>query len=359
MSLITRLLDLASAGSESPVRRLIVYYALLIGATVALLYLFPTLNLVFAGERLDDLTSTPRLLQDGLGADQFAAPVLELPPRLNLVLIATAVMLGSLLLMLPVSWVYMAVRRTTGYSQTIIHTMLILPIVVAGIVLVVRNSLALAFGLAGIMAGVQYRNRLQDARDAVFIFLAIGVGLAAGVQALTVAAILSLIFNFVVLTAWRTDYGRSPLSLAPSIEWGGTLGALAESNGTRLVPDRELVLALTPEKATALAERFARVRDLMAGPGKGKKPRYNALLKVTTESVAACQPRVEGILEQATRRWRLDEIVTAEGRPAELYYLVRLRKEPSADDVLSAIVGYARDCVLGAEYELAPESAKG
>ncbi|HYG66927.1 MAG TPA: hypothetical protein VD838_04685, partial [Anaeromyxobacteraceae bacterium] len=144
-----------------------------------------------------------------------------------------------------------------------------------------------------------------------------------------------------------------------NIEWGGTLGTLAESNGTRLVPDRELVLALTPEKATALAERFARVRDLMAGPGKGKKPRYNALLKITTENVAGCQPRVEGILEQATRRWRLDEIVTAEGRPAELYYLVRLRKEPSPDDVLSAIVGYARDCVLGAEYELAPDSAKG
>jgi hypothetical protein len=359
MSLITRLLDLASAGSESPVRRLIVYYVLLVGATVALLYLFPALNLVFAGERLDDLTSTPRLLQDGLTADQFAAPVLELPPRLHLVLVATAVMLGSLLLMLPVSWVYMAVRRTTGYSQTIIHTMLILPIVVAGIVLVVRNSLALAFGLAGIMAGVQYRNRLQDARDAVFIFLAIGVGLAAGVQALTVAGILSLVFNFVVLIAWRTDYGRSPLALTPNVEWGSALGTLAEANGAQLVPDRELLLALTPERATALAERFTRVRDLLAGPGKGKKPRYNALLRITTEDVATCKARVEGILEQATRRWRLDEIVTAEARPAELYYLVRLRKEPSADDLLSTILSYGRDCVLGAQYELAPDLAKG
>jgi hypothetical protein len=253
----------------------------------------------------------------------------------------------------------MSVRRTTGYSQSIVHTMLILPIVVAGIVLIVRNSLALAFSLAGIMAGVRFRTGLKDARDTVFIFLAIGVGLAAGVQALTVAALMSVIFNFLVLTVWRTDFGRSPLTLSPSVEWGSTLGTLAEQNGAQTVPDRELLLSLTPEKAAALADRFSRVRDLLgAGNGKGRKSRYNALLKVAASDLALGQQRVEEVLKAMTKRWKLDESAPgAEGKPGELWYLVRLRKN-TQDDVLGAILAHGKDSVLGAEFELGPELAK-
>ena len=43
------------------------------------------------------------------------------------------------------------------------------------------------------------------------------------------------------------------------------------------MPDRDLLLTLTPEKADALADRFNRVRNMLAGDsGKKGKPRYNA-----------------------------------------------------------------------------------
>jgi Domain of unknown function (DUF4956) len=367
MSFMSRMMDIATGGSGSPVRRLIVYYVFLTAVTMAVLWLVPATEVVFSGERLEEMTSTPRLLNDGLSKGAAAATGLpvtgaagRLPARLEMVVITLCVSLGALLLMLPVSWVFMSVRRTTGYSQSIVHTMLILPIVVAGIVLIVRNSLALAFSLAGIMAGVRFRTGLKDARDTVFIFLAIGVGLAAGVQALTVAALMSVIFNFLVLMVWRTDFGRSPLSLSPSIEWGSTLGSLAEQNGAAsTVPDRELLLSLTPEKAEALADRFARVRDLLTGTGgKGGKPRYNALLKVAASDLSLGQQRVEEVLKHMTKRWKLDESVPgAEGKPGELWYLVRLRKN-TQDDVLGAILAHGKDSVLGAEFELGPELAK-
>jgi hypothetical protein len=86
---------------------------------------------------------------------------------------------------------------------------IILPIVVAGIALVVKNSLALAFSLAGIVAAVRFRNTLKDPRDAVYIFLVIAIGLSAGVQALDVALAMSLAFNFVVLLVWKHNVGRS------------------------------------------------------------------------------------------------------------------------------------------------------
>jgi hypothetical protein len=158
---------------------------------------------------------------------------------------------------------------------------------------------------------------------------------------------------------WRTDFGRSPLTQSPSIEWGSTLGTLAEQNGASTVPDRELLLSLTPDKAQALADRFARVRDLLTGSGgKAGKPRYNALLKVAASDVALGQQRVEEVLKHMVKRWKLDESCPgADGKPTELWYLVRLRKN-TQDDVLGAILAHGKDSVLGAEFELGPELAK-
>ena len=47
-----------------------------------------------------------------------------------------------------------------------------------------------------------------------------------------------------------------------------------------------------------------------------------------------------------------------EGKPATLYYLVKLRKDPPQDDVLHAIMENSKDCVLGAEFEVAKELEK-
>lgn len=363
MSFFSKMMDVATGGSESPVRRLLVYYVFIVLIVIALLYVFPAANLLFSGERLGEVGG-PQILADGLSKTNGAAALInnmDLPPRLFMVITAFAVMLGSLVLMVPVSWVYMATRRTTGYSQSIVHTMLILPIVVAGIVLIVRDSVALAFSLAGIVAGVRFRANLKDNRDTVFMFLAIGVGLAAGVQALTVAAILSLVFNIAILMVWRTDFGRSPLDLAPKVEWSQPLGALVEDKaGTPPVPDRELLLSLTPEKADALADRFNRVRAMLAGERgkKSKKPRYNAVLSVSTNDVPAAKRCVEPILQQTTKRFRLDDTVESEGKPTKIFYLVRLRKEPSQDDVLHAIMSHGKESVLGAEFEVSQELSK-
>ena len=318
MPFFSKMMDLATGGSESPTRRLLVYYVFILAITIGLLYVFPAANLLFSGERLTDALG-PQVLTDGLHKGAAAIGIADassLPPRLYMVITAFAVMVGTLVLMLPVTWVYMATRRSTGYVQSIVHTMIILPIVVAGIVLIVRNSLALAFSLAGIVAGVRLRANQKDNPDTVLNLLAIGVGLAAGVQALTVAAILSIVFNFTILMVWRTDFGRSPLDLAQKVEWSAPLSALVDSkDGTPPVPDRDLLLTLTPEKADALADRFNRVRTLLAGQRgkKNSKPRYNAVLSVSAQDPTAAKRAVEPILQQTTKRFRLDDVMETEG----------------------------------------------
>ncbi len=116
-------------------------------------------------------------------------------------------MAGALLLMIPVSWVYMGTRLRDGYDGSVAQVILILPIAVAGIVVVVQNSIALAFSLAGIVAIIRFRTTLKDTADALFLFAAVGVGLSAGIGALLVAVVISLFFNYTNLMVWKLDYG--------------------------------------------------------------------------------------------------------------------------------------------------------
>jgi hypothetical protein len=259
------------------------------------------------------------------------------------------ILFGTLVLMLPVSWVYMSARNIPGHSQAVVQTLIILPLVVAGIVLIVRDSLALAFSLAGVVAAVRFRTNLKDARDVVYVFLAIAVGFAAGVQTLAVGAVLTVVFNFVLLFTWRYDYGRNILTPTASSRWSEPLNALAANSDLTGVPDRDLVLSLTPDKAEALADRFERVSDVLGS--KRKKPRYSAVLSIMSDHVAEAQQLVEKVLDEKARRWRLDEVVTHTGKPSEIYYLVKLKKPVTRDDLLTAIRGQAGDFIANADLE--------
>src|SRR6476659_2998443 len=116
--------------------------------------------------------------------------------------------IGALLAALPVSWVYMGVRDDEEYDQSLINTIIVLPMVVTGIVIIVQNSLALAFSLAGIAGAVRFRNSLKSSGDALFILLAVGIGLSAGIGAIELAAVISIFFNYCFVSLWISEYGE-------------------------------------------------------------------------------------------------------------------------------------------------------
>ena len=115
---------------------------------------------------------------------------------------------GAFLCSLPVSWVYMSVRSGDEYDQSLVHTILVLPMVVTGIVIIVQNSLALAFSLAGIAGAVRFRNSLKSWGDALFILLAVGVGLSAGIGAVELAAVMSIMLSYCFTLLWMSEYGE-------------------------------------------------------------------------------------------------------------------------------------------------------
>jgi hypothetical protein len=109
------------------------------------------------------------------------------------------ILLGLWCLMLPVSWVHKGIHQGSSHDHSLDETILILPGIVAAIVLIVQHSLALAFSLAGIVAGVRFRRALLDTFDALFILVGVGTGIAAGVEALEIAAVMTLFFTYATM----------------------------------------------------------------------------------------------------------------------------------------------------------------
>ena len=348
MPVLRQIIDVITMKSDRPMRRLVAYYAIL-GVVVAILaFFFPGDIARIAAKGLGDVPEGPTILTDALSLPSSSG-TFGLGSLLGVAITTVLILIGALVLMLPVTWVYMSARPSGGqHNQNVVQTLIILPLVVAGIVFLVQNSLALAFSLAGVVGAVRFRTTLRDARDLVYIFLAIVVGFAAGVQSLAVGAVVSIFFNFVLIITWRYDYGRNMLMPTAAAQWSRPLQALASPTGDHQVPDRDLLLSLTPEKANALADRFDRVREAM---GKKKKARYNSVLTVTTDDIPEAQKQVEEVLNRMTKRWDLDEVVTNVGKPCEIYYLLRLKKSIPRDVLLTAIHENADGIILSADLE--------
>jgi len=117
---------------------------------------------------------------------------------------------GAILAMLPVSWTYKAINYEAGFRKSFVRVLIVLPLCATTIVLLIQNSLALAFGLAALVAAVRFRVALDDAMDGIFIFAGICVGLAAGIGSLGIALVMSVFFCFANILMWAVDYGRNP-----------------------------------------------------------------------------------------------------------------------------------------------------
>jgi len=217
--------------------RLVIYYLSWLGFLAGAFHFFPRMRFYVAQERdrffigtlsdagadVSDLLGD---IQEGLGSlvDQEGVNLLIDPSHTVPVVVALTLAFG---VTLPITWVYRWTRQRKKYSQSFAHTLLVIPIAIALVVFLVKGSLALAFGLAGIVAAVRFRASLNEPMDAVYMLMAIGIGLAAGTQLTTVAYLASLIFVVITLAVWKSNFGAKPAVLS----------------GWRLVPPDELEAA--------------------------------------------------------------------------------------------------------------------
>lgn len=311
------------------VLRSLLYYVVLIGAATLGWRSMPH-GAAYAPTSLDALFGA-----GGPPVSMKGAPDAALD-EVSLALTVAVAMLAAVLLSLPVAWVYLLTRSKRGYQQSVVQLLIILPAVVAGIGLLVKYSVALAFSLAGIVAAVRFRNTLDDSKDAVYVFLATAVGLASAVN-LPVAAVISVGFNVVVLVLWYTDFGSAPVELDGRIAENRLKRAkqLARTGTFVARIDDEVFRNMTREQLEGVAER-AWKRANNTADDDASAPDDETRLRVYTDDVTAMRRAVEPRLQDFTKRWRAGAVHTSEdGSIVE--YFVQMRKKTTAEELITLV----------------------
>jgi len=202
--------------------RIAVYYAILLGLLIVTLNLWPEAlqYLPFGGRDAlqgSSVQSAAEMLRDGSNSSVIAGALAgedRVEALQTIMLFLIGHLSGTILAMLPIAWTYKAINFDVGFRKNFVRSLIILPICATTIVLLIQDSLALAFGLAALVAAVRFRVALDDAMDGIFIFAAVCVGLAAGIGYLGVALIMSMFFCFASLVMWSIDYGSNPVDEA-------------------------------------------------------------------------------------------------------------------------------------------------
>ena len=331
------------------VARVAVYYVGLAGLALGIWRMLPPASRTLARESFAPLlgAGTTQPGTAGIFGNDVALRASDASPAL---VVALAVVV-AFLLALPVAWTYMWTRRTKGYSQSVVHSLILLPVVVAGVVVLVKSSLALAFSLAGIVAAVRFRNTLDDSKDAVFIFFATVLGLASAVQ-VDAAIVLSVLFIVIVLTLWYSDFARLPPGLEDARAQRQLERAVSIANRTSEFVariDREVLQAMAPAQLDALADRVRRRRsesDVGEGPSADAR---DATLRVVVADDASGRAAIEPVIARFCKRWAVRVQQPNGGARAALEYSVTLKKRHSATELAAAIEREARPHVISAQ----------
>jgi uncharacterized membrane protein YhiD involved in acid resistance len=108
-----------------------------------------------------------------------------------------------------ISFFYKWTYRGPNYSTRFVHSLVIITMITSIVILVIGNNLARAFGLVGAMSIIRFRTAVKDSHDIVFIFFALGTGLAAGVGLHKIALVGVIFIGVVLLLLYQFDYGSA------------------------------------------------------------------------------------------------------------------------------------------------------
>jgi hypothetical protein len=320
--------------------RTFLYYVVLIAAVMIAWRVMPDSLHNSLGKAVTELTGGGGQGRAGAskGSDILNAP--SASAEGELATSAALAITAAFFIALPVAWIYTLTRAKKGYRQALAHALIVLPVVDAGVVVLVKNSLALAFSLAGIVAAVRFRNTLEDSKDAVYILVAAAIGLACGTQ-VPVALVLSIGFNVVTVILWMTDFGRNPASLEGSLGYDRltrTREQVSHTTSFIAVVDDELLKDMSPAQLDALADRaWRRRRKINPELDEPERPMRDQLLRIYTSDPGSVRALVEPVLKQYLRQWQFGDVIHESPTEHVVEYSLHLGRHTQAADLLGAV----------------------
>lgn len=121
---------------------------------------------------------------------------------------ATYAILLAFVLSCLIAIVYEKTFNGLSYSRNFVQAMILGAIVAAMVMQAIGDNLARGLGILGALAIIRFRTPLRDPRDIIFIFAAVGVGLACGVYGYAIAAIGTVFFCLAAVFLYVTPFGQ-------------------------------------------------------------------------------------------------------------------------------------------------------
>ena len=113
--------------------------------------------------------------------------------------------------------IYKVIHREKEDCHVIMHSMIFISVILAGAMMVIGNNLAIAFGLVGAVSIIRFRTAVRNYIDMSFIFVSIVVGMASGLDFLTIAVLITVFVGALMLLLNFFKFGMAPPSFSEYI----------------------------------------------------------------------------------------------------------------------------------------------
>ena len=137
------------------------------------------------------------------GADDSPLPLSN--PFLSLVKLVVAALIGML-----ITVVHRPVSRDKPLTRSMEQAQVLLCVSGAVVMIIIGNSIARAFGIAGAASIIRFRTPVEDPKDITILFLLMGLGMAAGLGAFAVAGLATAFLCVLLLVLDRMPSDQRP-----------------------------------------------------------------------------------------------------------------------------------------------------
>lgn len=103
--------------------------------------------------------------------------------------------------------VYRRTHLQVTYSQSFLHTMVLMGTVVSLVMLIIGSNIARAFALVGALSIIRFRSAVKDPKDVAYIFFAMAIGMACGTRFYLLATIGCFFICSVLYLLHWTNFG--------------------------------------------------------------------------------------------------------------------------------------------------------
>ena len=95
-------------------------------------------------------------------------------------------------------------------QKSFTDTLIILCMLISIVMVIIGNSIALAFSLVGALSIIRFRAAIQDPRDIGFVFYALAVGMAVGAGNPSIAILATFLIGIIILGIynWHQHFGN-------------------------------------------------------------------------------------------------------------------------------------------------------